>query len=147
MTTKKRPPLTARARAHLVAAGHMDDATGATRKARLARCEECGYRVWRGLNADRGAQVVDADPTPLAPLGEAMARIGGWKTITLRWMLDHWIIDIRDQWIIAGEPPGTRANCDVLTVHRCGIDTSALPKGPSRMPDMRPIALPVDPPF
>lgn len=76
-----------------------------------------------------------------------MARLGGWNTITLRWMHLFFVLDIRDQFIIAGEPAGSLRNCDVLTIHRCGADARSLPHGPSRIPDMRPAALPDEAPF
>lgn len=136
-----RAPLTAAAKRAMISAGHMDAETGATRNAKRTRCPVCALPIWRGFSADRGYQTVEADPQPLAPLGEALARFGGWRTFTLRFLLVRYVLDIRDQFIISGEPAGTMANCDVLTEHNCGADTNPLPKRESRIIQPRPAAI------
>jgi hypothetical protein len=139
-----KPPMTERLRAILVAGGYLDDLTGATRKARWTRCPDCRVQVWRGLNADSMAWAVEAEGGPLTAMGEAMARLGGWSTVTLRAAPAWFVLDVRGPFHIRGEPAGSRNNCDVLLVHRCGINSAAIERGPSRIAYQR--SAPILPP-
>ena len=88
------------------------------RAARLHHCKHCGRYILTGLDNDMCAGVAHADPTPLSPLGEALALIGGRNTYALHQAPGRLELQIRDQWQIEGSPAGTRL--DVLAEHRCG---------------------------
>ena len=147
-----RTPLTEATKAILAAAGAMDAATGAFRSAARTRCPICARQVWRGLDSDRGARSQDADPYPLTALGEAMARLGGWRTITLRQAGNRYNLDLRDGSIILAEPAGSIKGCDVLLIHDCHGDITKLQFAPSQItpvasPAARAAAMPIEPPF
>jgi hypothetical protein len=55
----------------------------AFRSASLTRCRDCKAPILYGLDADMCALSVRADPTPLTPLGEALALIDGRATYSL----------------------------------------------------------------
>lgn len=87
------------------------------RAARLHRCKHCGRHILTGLDNDMCASVANADPTPLSPLGEALALIGGRTTYALHQATDRLELQVRDRWQITGAPAGTRY--DVLPAHTC----------------------------
>ena len=100
----------------LIAAGLMDEATGATRRARARTCEVCRRPVMRGITADWGGSTADCDPTPLTAIGEATALINGHRTYELRYLGDRYEIDRRTPERIHGNPIGTQG-LDVLVEH------------------------------
>jgi hypothetical protein len=100
----------------LIASGLMDEATGATRRARARRCEQCRQPVMRGIDADWAGSVVDCDPTPVSALGEVMALVDGRRTYELRYLGDRYEIDLRTPERIRGNPVGT-SGLDVLVAH------------------------------
>lgn len=112
------------------------------RAAKLRRCKTCGRYILTGLDNDMCASVANADPTPVSPLGEALALIGGRRTYTLRQTTDRLELQIRDRWQIAGSPAGTRH--DVLPEHTCeAID---LPSAES-VHQRYAVVLPDNPPY
>lgn len=127
-------------------AGHIDLTAGATRRARPATCNRCHQVVIRALDDDWMALAVDADPEPLTPEGEALARLAGIPTYQLWQLGGRWQIDRRDQWQIRAHPAGTQRGRDILAQHR--HDGPQLPRGPSNIaPPPNPAALPDQPPF
>lgn len=123
-------------RDHLVASGHMTE-TGLTRRARLRPCpghiktpvdrRRCPALVLAGLDDDKCALEARADPTPLSPLGEALAVVEGRITYTLRREGPGWVLDSRDHHAIDHAPAGSRPRHDVVRQHRCGTPP---PEGP-----------------
>lgn len=100
-----------------------------------------------GLDADRAAVAVKVDPRPLAPAGELAALLSGRATFAFRWLagVGRYEIDMRDPWAIAGNPPGTQRNVDVVAEHRChGMPLKYM--GSMHVHSSRQ-AMPVDPPF
>jgi hypothetical protein len=98
------------------------------RAARAHHCKTCGQLILTGLDNDMCAGVADADPVPLAPLGEALAIIAGRNTYALRKTVDRLELQLRDSWQIAGDPAGT-TRYDVVAQHSC--DAVNLPTLPS----------------
>jgi hypothetical protein len=112
---------------HLVDAGHWDVA-GVGRNARGRRCRDCGDWVLAGLDADRCAEVVYVDPTPLTALGEAMAHIAGLSTYALRREGPGFRLDHRSRWHIAGTPAGSPGQRhDVVSAHQCSAPEPGAP--------------------
>lgn len=126
---------------HLEDAGKLGpDRIG--RAARAHRCKACGQLILTGLDNDMCASIANADPTPVSPLGEALALIGGRRTYTLHQTTDRLELQIRDRWQIAGSPAGTRY--DVLPEHTCeAIDLPAAESVRQRYV----VALPDQPPY
>lgn len=120
----------------LEAAGVLDPDTGASRKAKVRRCQVCHRPVFLGYDADWAGQVAICDPDPLSRDGEALARIAGLRT----WMLSFtgtYQLDYRDRWRIRGWPAATK-KFDVLAQHQCtvrGAQVVALPRTPSVLAD------------
>ena len=112
------------------------------RAARAHRCKHCGRYILTGLDNDLCAGVAHADPTPLSPLGEALALIGNRRTYTLHQTPDRLELQIRDHWQIQGNPAGTRH--DVLPEHTC--EAVDLPKAES-VHQPYATALPDNPPY
>jgi hypothetical protein len=100
----------------------MDEATGAVRRARAVRCQRCRRPIILGLDSDWGSCVAECDPDSLSPYGEALARLARRRTYSFRYLGDRYLIDIRDQFIIAGEAKRPRRNADVLVNHVCESD-------------------------
>jgi hypothetical protein len=111
---------------------HLEE-TGAGNPDRIGRqvratvCRTCHAPTLTGLDNDMCAGVAHADPTPLSPLGEALALLGGRNTYTLHQASGRLELQIRDQWQIQGSPAGTRH--DVLPAHTC--EAVDLPGAPS----------------
>ena len=97
------------------------------RAARIHHCKHCGRYILTGLDNDMCAGVANADPTPLSPLGEALALIGGRRTYALRQSSGRLELQLRDQWQIEGSPAGTRY--DIVPAHTC--EAVDLPSAPS----------------
>jgi hypothetical protein len=112
------------------------------RAARLHHCKSCGRYILTGLDNDMCASVAHADPTPVSPLGEALALIGNRRTYTLHQTTDRLELQVRDRWQIAGTPAGTRH--DVLPEHTC--DAIDLPAAES-VHQRYTAALPDNPPY
>lgn len=130
----------------LNADGTIDPATGATRRARPAKCSRCGAWVVRGYDADWCSLAVDADPDPLDALGEALALIAGRPTFELRMAGGRPELRRRDRWMIAGHPAGTDKT-DILAGHDCDKPLKLSHTG-SRLPvPKQDLALPEQPPF
>lgn len=139
-------------RRRLVAAGVMDDATGATRRARARRCDTCRAVVMLGIDADWSGIVSAADPTPLSWVGEAQASMAGRVTFELAWTtspsgLPSYELNRRNPSRIRGRPAGT-PGMDVLAQHECRstmvFDTCATAIRDSASPTA---ILPDKPPF
>ena len=126
---------------------HLEEtgAAGPDRVGRAAKatvCRQCKRPIITGLDNDMCASVANADPTPVSPLGEALALIGGRRTYTLHQTTDRLELQIRDRWQIAGSPAGTRH--DVLPEHTCeAIDLPAAESVHQRYAAV----LPDNPPF
>jgi hypothetical protein len=120
--------------ARLIALGLLDAGTGATRRARAVRCGNCRRPVILGLDADFGSCVAECDPGPLSPYGEALARLARRCTYSFRFLGGRYQLDIRDQFIIAGEGKHPRRFADVLVNHQCDSDLF-FPIQPSQLPD------------
>jgi len=86
----------------------------AFRSACLQRCTKCRAPILYGLDADLCALSVKADPTPLTPLGEAIALLGGRRTFHLTDIAGRIEITMRDQWAIGGESAHL-----VVPEHKC----------------------------
>lgn len=131
----------------LVRNGLMDGDTHATRKARAGTCSRCGRAVFRGLDADFGSCLAEADPEPLSALGEALALLAHRRTYEL-WAsgLGPMTLDFRDHWRIAGRPAG-RSRVDVLVEHTCGQSGKLPTTGSVYPPPVRAADLPDEPPF
>lgn len=97
------------------------------RAARLHHCKDCGRYILTGLDNDLCAGVAHADPTPLSPLGEALALVGNRRTYTLHQASGRLELQLRDHWQIKGGPAGTTH--DVLPEHTC--EAVDLPGAPS----------------
>lgn len=103
---------------HLEATGYMDAETGATRKARYSRCKNCRQAVIIGLDGDMCAMPRELDPRPLTAASEALAKMLRLQTFNLRQFGAAFQISVREQFGIAGKPPGT-PGIDVLIQHTC----------------------------
>lgn len=106
-----------RLRDHLIAAGAMTP-DGTTRRAQPRRCRTCNAHVITGLDADRCALAVIADPTPLDAAGELLALVQGRRTFTLNHDSGRMVLNYRDDGRIRHRPPG--GDYDVLPAHVCG---------------------------
>jgi hypothetical protein len=126
--------------ARLEADGRIDRTTRATRRARVVACERCREPIFRGLDADWCALSRDCDPRPLDQLEEALALLNGSRTFELRWLGDHYELDMRDQFRIAGTPALSKVGVDVLVEHDChraslgGCAQSMIPPRPGSIP-------------
>lgn len=112
-------------RQHLEATG-LWNTDGVSRTARPTSCRKCGAIVMRGLDDRVAGLVATADPTPITPLGEALAQLDGRWTYRLSWRAGHYELDDRDEWAIQARPAGT---VEVLAQHRC--HSPPLPACPS----------------
>lgn len=104
-----------------------------TRAATIRLCPSCRAPVLVGYDADHLALKAVCDPTPLTPLGEAVALITGRTTYALTPGRDRKELDYRDEWRI-GHP--TRN--PILAAHQCdGIDLRpfAQPPEPKKKAD------------
>lgn len=140
MTERHDAPMPDWLKRRLENAGLMDPATGATRRARAARCAACRRPVMRGIDLDYSGLAVDCDPTPLSPEGELSALLAGRRTYTLRWLGERYEIDRRDIEQITGSPAGT-PRLDVLVLHAC--NGAPLPATPTALADAKRPAQPV----
>lgn len=92
------------------------------RTAYPGRCRTCRARILRGLDSDLCAFQATADPTPLSPLGEALALLADRQTFHLRQERGNLQLDRRDRWQIQGQPAGTAERLwpfDVVAEHAC----------------------------
>lgn len=92
----------------------------AFRSACLQRCTKCQAPVLYGLDADICALSVKADPTPITPLGEAIALLDGRRTFTLTDIAGRIEITTRDHWAIGGE-----SKHPVIPEHKCNSKLDA----------------------
>lgn len=90
--------------------------TGVTRRARPGRCPDCNTWILTGLDHDRIAATATADPQPLNPTGEAIARLTGRATYDLT-DKPRLTLDNRESWTIAAHPPSPSRY--VVAQHRC----------------------------
>lgn len=88
---------------------------------RAMRCPDCRRPVISGLDGDRCAFMIKAEPVPLSPLGEALARLGGLQTVRLTRAGGRFLITARDPWHITDRQPLGLG--DVLAEHVCGQET------------------------
>jgi hypothetical protein len=122
----------------------------ATRRTRAILCPGCRRPIMRGLMPLPTPWPVDADPTPLSSLGEALALLAGVKTYELSWSFDHYEIRHREWSMVTYGPADTLKESDVLGAHNCRVPTSpAWPTKPSLVPDPNVVEapLPDEPPF
>jgi hypothetical protein len=103
---------------HLITAGHVTE-TGISRRARIRTCRTCSTHTLVGLDNDRCAFEATVDPTPLSPLGEALAIVEGRRTLALHHEAGRYVLDPRAADHIADHPAGSRRREDVLREHRC----------------------------
>lgn len=103
----------------LVTRGLWDDQVGVGRKARASLCRRCRAPVMAGLDHDRCALTAICDPFPLSALGECSLLLMNRPTYSLRWISDHYVLNHRDQWSIAGRPAGAPGMVEVLGEHLC----------------------------
>lgn len=101
-------------RAHLEDRG-LWDADGVGRAARAHRCR-CRSYVLAGLDADRCALPVAAEPDPLSARGEAVALIAGRATFSLRMLSGRLELDHRGHFEIRDR---RTTRIDVLAGHLC----------------------------
>lgn len=111
---------------------HLDDlgvtnSDGIGRTVRHRHCPTCHANVLTGLDADRCALPVTADPTPLDAVGELLAVTTGRATLDLT--LSPLRLDHRDRWRIRSRRPAV-----VLAEHRCG---QPLPAASTPPPQLR----------
>ncbi|KAB2347319.1 hypothetical protein [Actinomadura rudentiformis] len=88
---------------------------GVFRTAILGRCPRCYAPILTGLDDDNAARTARADPTPITPLGEAVALLAGRATYDLLAPYGRRELWRRDQWHISGA-----RKHPVLPEHRCG---------------------------
>lgn len=88
------------------------------RGCRATKCIVCRGDVLAGFDEDQCAALVIADPTPLSPLGEALALIEGRRSYRLERYKDGAALWFRSHWQIQGAPASTETI--VLTDHKCG---------------------------
>jgi hypothetical protein len=81
------------------------------------RCQDCKATVLTGWDDDIAATRVSVDPTPLTPMGEAIALLGGRNSYSLRSRKSGLALWRRDHWQIAGE---RSLRIDVVATHKCG---------------------------
>lgn len=110
--------------AHLIRTGHMTE-TGATRAARIRTCWTCKAAILVGLDADTCAIETTTDPTPLTPLGEALALLDNRRTWALHRERSRYVLDRRDHHEITHHPATSRSREDVLRAHRCHTPPAA----------------------
>ncbi len=137
--------LTEAAKRGLIAKGHMDEDTGATRKAKHRRCDVCRRQVWRGFNADFGFMSVDCDPQVLTAAGELEAIIAGIRTFTLRYRpgYGHIFDGPRCKFNLIGAPAG-QGRYDVIAEHQ--HEPHGFDSGKSRLNDKPAAETPDGPP-
>lgn len=90
------------------------------RHARNGRCPQCGKSVIVGLDGDFCAFTVRADPVPLTPFGEALARLGGLATYRLTRVNGRFLLTHREPWHIRDRTPLGLG--DVVAEHRYSGD-------------------------
>jgi hypothetical protein len=142
-----RPGLDEKVKRALISKGHLDEATGATRKARQRRCEVCKRTVWRGFNADMGYMSTDLDREPLTAAGELAAVMAEVFTYTMRYKpgYGHVFDGPRDQWQVKGSP-AEGGNYDILARH--SHEPISYGKAKTRLADnVKAAELPDKPPF
>lgn len=103
---------------HLIRAGHITE-TGISRHARIRTCARCHTPALVGLDDDICATEAATDPTPLNPLGEALALIDGRRTWNLTTTRNGYQLERRDNTHITTNPAGTHPRQDTLAEHRC----------------------------
>ena len=118
------------------AAQHLADRT---RHLQATRCPHCRADTLRGLDDPWAAGIITLNPTPLNPLGEALALLAGQRTVALE-PIGTLRLTRRGPAQITSRPAGTGL-FDVLAEHHC--HAPALPSLPSRFPPPTP-AGPVD---
>lgn len=115
-------------------AQHLADRT---RHIQATRCRNCGAPTLRGLNDLHAAGLITVDPTPLSPLGEALATLANRKTVALE-PYGGLRFTRRGHHQITGRPAGTGL-FDVYATHQCG--SPALPSLPSKFPAPTPASV------
>ena len=103
---------------HLEAKGAWNG-DGISRAARAGYCHDCGQVVLRGLDADRAALDVAADPEPLNPLGEFLALTVGRRTFDLTWR-GRYELNPREPGHIRARPAQVSGKSTVVVEHLCG---------------------------
>lgn len=102
--------------------------TTARRPAGTTSCPTCHEPLLVGLDNDICAAPARTDPTPLTPLGEALAHLAGRPTYRLRRNGRHLELDHRTHLEITHQP-ADHPHHDVLPAHACG--TPPLPTTPT----------------
>jgi hypothetical protein len=92
---------------------------GIARAARAGYCHDCGSVILRGLDADRAALTVVADPEPLNPLGEFLALTVGRRTYDLTWR-GRYELNPRESGHIRAAPAQVHGKSAVVVEHLCG---------------------------
>lgn len=102
-------------------------------------CPRCKAPILSGLDDDTAARSVHADPTPINPVGEALALLAGRATFDLTAAGGKRQLWRRDEWHISG-----RRKFPVLPEHRCGQPLDAHADHP---PAAARYVIPDQPPF
>ena len=126
---------------HLENTGRLN-ADGIRRNAHARTCTRCGCTILTGLDANTCALAADADPTPISPLGEAVALLAGSRTYDLVCTGQRTELNHRDRHNIAGP-----RRWPVLASHRCGTQWPADPNPPIPLGMRHPQPTPEGPPF
>jgi len=98
---------------------------GVSRRAHAITCR-CGQTVIRGLDADRAALPISADPQPLNQLGEVLTLTTGRHTYDLEWRNGRYELNPRRAAHIANSPPNSSPDTSVVAEHQCGRSAPAL---------------------
>lgn len=112
-------------RRHLENQGHIDPTTGATENVRITHCDTCRRPTWVGLEPRGFARQLD--PSPLTPIGEALAILQGRNASGMYRAGNRLEIELRTLDRIRNHPAGT-PNTDVLLEHRCHNPGHHLPR-------------------
>jgi hypothetical protein len=101
---------------HLEATGKADT-DHVKRRVQAGTCHGCQAPILTGLDAARAGYPSRVQPTPVSPLGEALAVAAGVPTYDLTDAGDRYELELRDPHTIPA-----RRRWPVLAAHRCGVD-------------------------
>lgn len=131
-----------RIKATLEVQGRM--VNGHTRKVGATTCPRCHAPTLTALDGASPSPLLVVDPTPLSPVGEALALLAGRYTVGLWQAGTHYQLVMRDSYAITGAPAGT-AGHDVLAQHVC--NAPVLPSAPTAHRPRVPAEAFTEPPF
>lgn len=117
------------------------------RGVKATRCDLCHAPILTGIDADVCAFTARVDVTPLDPMGEVVAVVGGRHTYTLNRRGSTAILTRRNSSAITRQPAGGHnilTPYDVLPEHACG---QPLPAHPSQLDNQAAAVVDGPPPF